>query len=356
MTPDGQGEVTEFSRAIAFARRRGGPAHLLVLRDGRPVVDERFGVGAEAAFWPFSVSKIYLAVLTWALHEDGALDVAEPVARYWPEFAQRGKESVTIRQVLQHRSGLPRVGGTLAEVASMTNWQAATERLARAPRQPRADEVPAYEWLAWGFILGELAQRVTGASLQDVLRERILTRVDAHGTFLGLPAAQAWRAVPFLARDPGAVAVAAVLNQQRVREAVIPAGGVSTTVYDLARVLEAIRLGGAGLGISPKSIRALLQPSNAGEFDRFAGGRVWWSNGLQLGHPGPTPLRASAFGQRSSPHAFGHNGSNVSVAWADPDRALTLVYLSGVIESFPINRLRMMRIEDAFLDAVDGVG
>ncbi|MDJ1370767.1 serine hydrolase domain-containing protein [Gulosibacter molinativorax] len=347
--------MTDFSRAIDVARRRGGPAHLLVLHEGTPVVDERFGVGAHAAFWPFSVSKIYIAALTWALHEDGLLSVDHPVAKYWPEFAQHGKEAVTIRQVLQHRSGLPRVGGTLAEVAAMTDWREATDRLARASRQPNADEVPAYEWLAWGFILGEVAQRTTGFDLQTVLRERILERVDARGTFLGMPPTQSWRAVPFTARDPASGVVAGVLNRESVRDAVIPAGGVSTTVYDLANLLEAIRLGGSEIGLGNQSTAAMLEPSNHGEFDRFAGGRVWWSNGLQLGHADPNPFRASALGTRSSDETFGHNGSNVSIAWADPTRDLTFVYLSGIIEPFPLNRLTLMRMQDLVLTAVGDI-
>lgn len=344
-----------FERVAELARRRGGPAHLLVLHEGTPVLDARFGVGAHAAFWPFSVSKIFMAALMWALHEDGIIDVDHPIARYWPEFAQRDKAEVTIRQVLQHRSGLPRVGGTLAEVAVMTDWRVTTDRLAAASRIPNADDTPAYEWLAWGFMLGEVARRATGSELPALLRECILTRVDAPGTFLGLPAKEAWRAVPFTARGPSASVVAGVLNRQAVREAIIPAGGVSTTVYALANLLEALRLGGEGLGLSDATTRQLLTASNDGEFDRFAGGKVWWSNGLQLGHPHPNPFQASALGTRSSPRAFGHNGSNVSVAWADPDRALTFVYLSGVIESFPINRLRLMRLQDAALATVDGV-
>ncbi|SJM67359.1 serine hydrolase [Gulosibacter sp. 10] len=348
--------MTDFSRAVELARRRGGPAHLRILHRGRLEVDERIRVGPEASFWPFSVSKIAIATLVWALHEDGALDVDEPVAAYWPEFARAGKQGITIRDVLRHRSGLPRVGGTLAEVAAMADWGRATDRIARAAPRPGAAEAPAYEWLAWGFILGEAAQRAAGRALPGLLRERILDPIGAEGTFLGLPAEERWRAVPFIGRDPGSAAVAAVLNRRRVREAVIPAGGVSTRAGDLARLLEALRGGGAAIGLSAGSVRAMREPSNDGEFDRFAGSRVWWGNGVQLGHPGSGPLGASALGRRSSPSTFGHNGSNVSIAWTDPERELTFVYLSAIVEPFPVNRLRLMAIEDAAFEAVDGAG
>ncbi|MGO1544490.1 MAG: serine hydrolase domain-containing protein [Gulosibacter sp.] len=348
--------MIDFSEPIELAKRRGGPAQLLILHRGIPVVEERYGVGEHAAFWPYSVSKIFLATLTWALHQDGAIEVDAPVARYWPEFAQSRKASVTIRQVLQHRSGLPRVGGTIPEVAAMTNWDESIRRIEEHPREPDADEVPAYEWLSWGFMLGETLQRATGRDLDELLSERILSPIGAENTFLTLPQTEAWREVPFVARDPGSAVVASVLNRPKVREAVIPAGGISTNAHDLARVLEAIRQGGSDLNLSESTVRELLEPSNDGEFDRYAGSKVWWSNGLQLGHEGDQPFTASAFGQRSSAKTFGHNGSNVSVAWSDPTREITFVYLSGILEPFPVNRLRLMAIQDAVVEAVDRAG
>ena len=343
----------ELAHAAALARRRGGPAHLHVRLRGETVLDQRLGVGPDAAFWPFSVSKIHLATLIWALAEDGVLELDAPIAEYWPEFAAAGKAAITIRDVLRHRSGLPRIGTELHEVAVMTRWELATSRIAAArPIRTPADE-PAYEWLAWGFILGEVAQRAANRPLPQLLRDRILARLGAEATFLGLPDAERWRSVPFRGTDLGSQLTAAVLNRAAVRRAVIPAGGVMTTARELADLLEELRQGGGRLGFAPGRIDELTAPSNDGRFDRFAGSRTWWSDGLQLGAPGRTAFGASAFGRRSSPRAFGHNGSNASIAWTDPDRELTFVYLGGVLEPFPVNRFRLMGIEDAVLEAVD---
>jgi CubicO group peptidase (beta-lactamase class C family) len=54
----------------------------------------------------FSASKPFMAVLIYLLAERDQVRLDEPVATYWPEFAQHGKSPITIRQVLQHRSGL----------------------------------------------------------------------------------------------------------------------------------------------------------------------------------------------------------------------------------------------------------
>ncbi|NLT26565.1 MAG: beta-lactamase family protein, partial [Microbacteriaceae bacterium] len=179
--------MTTFDEARRLLRRRGGRAHLLVRHRGETVLDERLGVGPEAAFWPFSVSKLWIATLVWALHDDGALDVDDPVADHWPEFGRHGKRA-TILDVLRHRSGVPRAGSTLAEVAAMTDWRRATAAIAPAPPIRRHDAKPAYEWLAWGFILGEVARRATGLSaeaLPGLLRDRILDPLGADGTSLG---------------------------------------------------------------------------------------------------------------------------------------------------------------------------
>ena len=54
----------------------------------------------------FSTSKGVAATAIHILATDGLLDYDAPVARYWPEFGQKGKEAITVRQVLAHQAGL----------------------------------------------------------------------------------------------------------------------------------------------------------------------------------------------------------------------------------------------------------
>jgi CubicO group peptidase (beta-lactamase class C family) len=75
------------------------------------VVDEAFGCDQRALFWIFSASEPFIALLVHLLAGRGELPLDDRVAAYWPGFARGGKEAVTIRQVLQHRSGL--AGGML---------------------------------------------------------------------------------------------------------------------------------------------------------------------------------------------------------------------------------------------------
>jgi CubicO group peptidase (beta-lactamase class C family) len=54
----------------------------------------------------YSTSKGLAAITVAMAHSRGWLDFDAPVALYWPEFAQNGKERVTVRQLLAHQAGL----------------------------------------------------------------------------------------------------------------------------------------------------------------------------------------------------------------------------------------------------------
>ena len=338
-------------RARRLVARRGGPTHLLVRYRGETIVDDRHGVGEHALFWPYSTSKLWIATLVWALYNDGVIDLDAPVARYWPAFGRAGKHSITVREVLHHRSGLPRVGNTLSEVAAMTDWDRSISRIAAATPKPGRLARPQYEWLAWGFILAQVVTGATGDSFASALHTRICQRLGAHST-AQLRASDAWRRVPFRGTDPATAVVAAVLNRPSTVAACIPAGGIWSAASDLADLLDALAYQPQQLDMPQDVLDRMSAPSNDGEFDRYSGSKVWWGQGVQLGHSASAMMAASSFGRRSTANTIGHNGSNVSMAWHDRDRDLTFIHLSARIQPFPCNRRYLMSVADAVLEAV----
>src|SRR3954465_9569475 len=81
---------------------------------GRKVVDLWGGEAKPGEPWAedtlvltFSVAKGLTAFVMQLLADRGDLDIDRPVAHYWPEFAQNGKEAITVRQVLTHTAGVP---------------------------------------------------------------------------------------------------------------------------------------------------------------------------------------------------------------------------------------------------------
>lgn len=73
--------------------------------------------------------KTLTAVTALQLVEEGKLELDVPVARYWPEFAAAGKESITLRQLLSHRAGLPALR-ELMPPAALYEWQTMVDALA----------------------------------------------------------------------------------------------------------------------------------------------------------------------------------------------------------------------------------
>src|SRR5699024_3622842 len=78
-------------------------------RDGELVLDVWGGphLKADSLIVPWSVTKGTIGFSAALLVERGELDLDERVARYWPEFAAKGKQDVTVRQLLSHQAGLP---------------------------------------------------------------------------------------------------------------------------------------------------------------------------------------------------------------------------------------------------------
>lgn len=137
-------EAAPLAWAVALVEARRGRAQLVVLRYGQIALDHTVDCSPDALFLLYSVSKPFVAMLVHLLAQRGALSLDDPVATYWPEFAFKGKGSITVRHVLQHRAGLPLAGGLLRTLSHLADWTSAVRDVERArPRWPPG-QVPAY--------------------------------------------------------------------------------------------------------------------------------------------------------------------------------------------------------------------
>jgi CubicO group peptidase (beta-lactamase class C family) len=322
-------DAATLDKVVSLVRERGAAAQLCAIRDGQLILDESFGCSPDDLFLIFSAGKAFIAVLVHMLAERGQLDLDAPVVRYWPMFGRNGKHAITIRQVLQHRAGVPVARSIMWDAVNATNWPRSIAALESARQAYPAGQVTAYHILSYGFILGEIVQRVTGTDVATVLRAELLDPLGLNNTFLGLPPELWHRSVPL---DPYGVSgwIRHLLFDRRVvREAVIPAATISSTARDMARFYQMLLQGGELDGVrllSPATITQARQPAGDGETDRLLGLTIRWSQGFQLGGPGPVPGRPRPMGRISSPDAFGHNGSNCCIGWADPGRRLVFAY------------------------------
>jgi CubicO group peptidase (beta-lactamase class C family) len=266
------------------------------------------------------------------LAQRGLLDLDEPVATHWPEYASHGKGTITPRQVLTHRAGVPASFGHLGlDLAMMADWDRSVRAAEGARPRWAAGQVVAYHTLSFGFILGELVRRVSGRPITQFVAEELFEPLGMDA-FLALAPSQRHRAIP-VRPHRGNVISPAFVNSERVRGAVVPAASMRTTARSLAafyRMMLADGVTQTGRPLfTPASVRAALAVSADGVKDRTLRQRQRYGQGFQLGGL-PGVLRG--LGRRSPPGAFGRGGSGACLAWAEPERRLVFIYLSNTID------------------------
>lgn len=190
-------EFTSVREAFArnFTDRAEVGAAVAVWADGELVVDLWGGSADSSGARPwrrdtlasiYSGSKGLTSTCVHLLAERGDIDLYAPVARYWPEFGQAGKEDITVAMVMSHRSGVigPR---TRLHWSQVTDWDAVCAHIAAAEPWWAPGTAQGYHMVTFGFILGEVVRRVTGRTIGQYLRTEISDPlgVDVH---IGLPA------------------------------------------------------------------------------------------------------------------------------------------------------------------------
>ena len=133
----------------------------------------------------FSTTKVMTALCIHLLVDKGVLDVESPVAKYWPEFAQAGKENILVKHLMSHSAGLPGFDEKIP-VEALYEWDRIIGLLASQKPWWKSGTKIGYHMITFGYLLGELVRRVTGKSLGEFFRDEIAVplNIDFH---IGLP-------------------------------------------------------------------------------------------------------------------------------------------------------------------------
>lgn len=190
---DGWGRVADAFRDN-FEQHGDVGAACCVYVAGRPVVDLWGGLADLPAGRPWgedtvalvaSTSKGATAICAHMLVERGELDLDAPVVRYWPEFADGGKEEILVRWLLSHQAGLPVIDTplTFEEVCA---WDPVIRALsAQKPLwEPGTEHL--YHGSTFGFLVGELVRRITGKSLGRFFADEVVGPLGLSA-WIGLP-------------------------------------------------------------------------------------------------------------------------------------------------------------------------
>jgi CubicO group peptidase (beta-lactamase class C family) len=253
------------------------------------VADQETGreVDGSTLFAGFSIGKALTSLGVHLQAERGLVDYDAPVAEYWTEYGNNGKEAIKVAHVLSHEAGVPMMPeGTTPERQADWNW--VVERLAQLTPIHKPGTAGAYHNITFGFILGEVVRRTDPQHRPygRFVQEEILAPLGITDCWLGIPASEEPRVATLYQPElppappnpsPHAAAIApkevalnpSVYNQPVVRESCIPSTGVISNARALARLFALI----AGLGelegvrlFSEERVRSFATPR--GKYNR----------------------------------------------------------------------------------------
>jgi CubicO group peptidase (beta-lactamase class C family) len=350
-------EAVREAFAANFARRHELGAACCVYRNGEKVVDLWGGVREPASGAPWREDTMVivhsttkgLAAMTLALaHSRGWLDYDERVCRYWPEFAQQGKEEVTVRQLLAHQAGLFALDEPLERSLVADPDRLALVLARQKPAWPPGTR-QGYHAVTLGYYESELLRRLDPQrrTLGRFFPDEIASPLGLE-FYIRLPesipdARLAPVAPPGIAARlfgfPPRFALAAFnprsnirrslagselpIDAQRVyaRSLEVPAGGGVGTARAIARAYGVFASGGRELGLRAHTLRALAAPAPAFYDECMLSHDVCFSLGFMK------PSGSFSFG--ASAHAFGAPGAGGSFGFADPDTGIGYGYVTN---------------------------
>ena len=321
------------NRAIGHAHGNG-PADV---RD-----TERTPATVDTPFCVYSTSKAITAFVVHKLCERGLLSLDDKVADYIPGYERNRKHRITIGHVLAHRAAVPNLPKTALDLDYLGDRDYMTDILVNASPFAKAGRHLAYHAVSGGFILGEIVHAVTGKDIREVLAEEFLDPLGFRWMNYGVAAGDVDKvATNYITGPPTAPPLSNLLsralgvgldslveltNDPRYLTGIVPSANTMTTAWELSRFFEVMRRGGELDGvrvIETDTIRAALQECSHLEIDLSLGYPTRFSYGLMLG-----ARVVSIFGLDTQ-RAFGHLGFTNILAWADPERAISVAVLNS---------------------------
>lgn len=347
--------------AAAFARGEELGARFSAYRDGVLIADIWGGFADRARETPFtdqslvaiySSGKAVIATLIARAVSEGALDYDAPVARYWPEFAAAGKESITLAEALSHQSGLCGFEDPI-DPAEWADFAAIASRLAgMAPLWPPGT-ASGYGPQTIGFIAGEILRRATGRGVAATLR----TCDNAFDIRCALEDDEIARAAQMM-KPPRAPkhrpnsrlteiaflkpwSAPSKISPVEWARAEIPASNMHATAEALARFVYPLGCGGLSVDgarvIGEAVVAAALRPRIEGA-DLVLPLDATWAAGLMGNSEGQ-------FGPE--PAAWGHAGFGGSAVVVDPVRRLSFAYTATRMSPSLYGDPRFVALADA---------
>lgn len=343
-----------------FARRRELGGACCAYQHGEKVVDLWGGIRNKwtGELWEQDTMVIVhsttkgLAAMTLAIaHSRGWLDYEAPVCRYWPEFAQNGKEKITVRQLLAHQAGLFALDEPLTR-SLVADPDRLAVVLARQKPMWEPGTRQGYHAITLGFYEGEILRRIDpqhrtlGQFFQDEIASPlgldVYLRLPDSISNSRLATLAPPRPIDMLLGFPIRFSLDVLNRRSNIHRALvgsdfprdeqcvyarnfeIPSGGGVGTARAIAHAYSVFATGGRELGLRPETLRLLAAPAippTRGFHDE-----CMRSDNIQFSLGFMKPSAEWPFGNESS---FGAPGAGGSLGFADPTAGIGYAYVTS---------------------------
>jgi CubicO group peptidase (beta-lactamase class C family) len=358
-----------------FARFGELGAAVSVWQRGEPLLDLHGGFRDARREQPWTNDTLVLfwsatkglasACLLHALQERG-ISLDRRVAEFWPEFAQAGKEAITIAQLMSHQAGL----AAFEERVDVLDYAEVIAALEKQKALWPPGTAHGYHARTFGFLVDELVRRIAQTTVSEYWRT-FFGEPLARDIWIGLPDEQHPRVATIYAAQAGKLAKPAEFYRALTTEGTLqrrtftsPRGlhAVSAMNVPEARRLTNASFGGIGSASALAKFYAML--ANGGELDgrRFftastlAQMTTTLTSGVDLVFQLPTAFSAGFMKDPAgakqrifglSDLAFGHPGAGGSHAFADPENGISFAYVMNQMEQSLLPNEKSLRLVDA---------
>jgi len=330
----------------------------------------------------FSTTKGISGMAVALAHSKGYFEFDEKVSNYWPEFAQNGKEDITIRQLLSHQAGLCAIDEPM-DLTTLGNAKRMGEIIAAQAPLWEPSKKHGYHGITLGWYESELIRqtdpqhRTIGQFFAEEIAKPLgiefyiglpddipdLRIANIHAPLYKLRMIFNMKKLPkpfvkaFLKKgtitnrsfsNPKILGEVQGYNKREMRKIELPASNGIGVVRDIAKLYGIFATGGAELGIKTETLDSLKQPAADPEMGRFDE-VLQTESRFSLGYLKPFP--ELQFG--TSDNAFGTPGAGGSFGYADPDTQTGFVYAMNKSGFYLFADPREKSISDAVFECID---
>ncbi len=298
----------------------------------------------------FSAGKPLTAVAIAQLVERGKLNWDSRIAEVIPEFAQHGKESVTLRHLLTHTAGL-RPADTIDD---SLEWEKIS-RICSLPLDP--DWLPGaragYHVSGTWYLLAEVVRRVGGKPVDEFARENIFQPLGMNRSSLALTSdevrAQGDR-IAFVYDTSGEPwRPKEEWNSEDGLTRCRPGGSARGPIRELGKFYETL-LADDGKILQRHTVETVTARQRSGMFDETFQFKMDWGFGFIINSNRDGIQMPYGYGRYASRATFGHSGNQISCAFADPERRLVAAWACNGMPGERKHQQRQRAINNAIYE------